>query len=120
MTSNPANYSILIQLARENRKNATEAESVLWKILRSKAEGIKFRRQHVIGDYIADFISLRYGLIVELDGKYNILPEQQISDEERTQRLNEMGFRVIRITNEELLFKTDDVIERIKKECINH
>ena len=78
--------------------------------------GTVFKRQHIIDNYIADFISLRQKLIIEVDGGYHSLPDQLISDEERTEILNYWGYRLIRFTNEEVLFDIDKVLEKVKKE----
>ena len=70
------------------------------------------------GEFIADFVCLPIKLIVELDGRYHSLPEQQISDEERTRWLQQYGFRVIRFTNEQVLCDIDNVLLTIKKNMI--
>lgn len=113
-TSNPMTYRMLKKFVAEHRGNPTEAERVLWEIVRGrKMAGFKFRRQHIISNYIADFVSLREKLIIEVDGLYHQLPENKISDEERTKDLNRLGFEVIRFTNEQVLHETDEVINTI-------
>ena len=69
--ASPDRYGLLKAFARENRKNATLAESVLWEQLRNNTLGVKFLRQHAIGDYIVDFVSRSSGLIIEVDGGYH-------------------------------------------------
>ena len=113
-TADPMLYMRLKAYSKEMRKFATEAESILWEYLRAKQLGKTFKRQHIIGDYIADFVCLESGLIVELDGGYHQLPEQQINDELRTVWLEKHGFRVIRFKNEELLTNIDHCLEIIK------
>ena len=107
-------YPLLWKFAKENRSNSTEAERLLWFYLSNKQLGVRFRRQHIIGQYIADFACLEKMLVVELDGGYHTLPEQQISDEQRTADLQEMGYRVIRFTNEELFNGIELVLTQIK------
>lgn len=107
-------YPRLWQFAKENRNNPTEAERLLWFYLSNKQLGVRFRRQHIIGQYIADFACLEKMLIIELDGGYHSLPEQQISDEQRTVELQEKGYRVVRFTNEELFHGIDLVLTKIK------
>ena len=107
-------YPLLWKFAKENRNNPTEAERLLWFYLSNKQLGVRFRRQHVIGQYIADFACLEKMLIVELDGGYHSLPEQQISDEQRTSDLERLGYRVIRITNEELFHGINLGLTKIK------
>ena len=107
-------YPLLWAFAKENRNNPTEAERLLWFYLSNKQLGVRFRRQHIIGQYIADFACLDKMLIIELDGGYHSLPEQQISDEQRTADLQEKGYRVIRFTNEELFNGIDIILTKIK------
>ena len=114
-TANPFNYDILKEHAKENRQNPTDAENVLWEALRNKQLGDKFRRQHVIGNFIADFISLSSKLVIEVDGEYHNEPEQIEADRLRTKFLNETGFTVLRFTNEEVLGNIEDVLTKIKK-----
>ncbi|MBO7137200.1 MAG: endonuclease domain-containing protein [Bacteroidaceae bacterium] len=115
-TADPFKYTILKEFARENRKNPTQAEEQLWNYLRNGQLGTVFKRQHVIDNYIADFISIRQKLIIEVDGGYHNLSNQINSDEERTEMLNHWGYRIIRFTNEEVLFNIDMVIEKIKRQ----
>jgi len=112
--ANPINYSLLKDFARENRYHPTEAESILWNYLKGYALNYPFRRQYIIGDFIADFACLPKKLVIEIDGGYHQLPEQQVSDEERTQWLNQQGFKVVRFTNEEVIGDIDQVISKIK------
>ena len=109
---------ILKEYAKENRKNSTDAENALWEALRNKQLGEKFRRQHVIGDFIADFISLSSKLVIEIDGDYHNEPEQKEADLLRTKFLNEIGFTVLRFTNEEVLGNTEDVINKINEKAV--
>ncbi len=107
-------YSLLKKDATRMRKNLTEAESILWTILRKKQLGVKFHRQYIIETYIVDFVCLEKQLIIEVDGKYHFTEEQQRWDEERTNILNKYGFTIVRFLNEEVLLSTDNVINKIK------
>ena len=113
-TADPLLYTKLREFAAENRKNQTEAESVLWRFLQRKQLGAAFRRQHIIGDFIADFSCIPLKLVVEVDGKYHQLPEKMVSDEERTSWLESNGFTVLRFTNEQVLQDTNYTINKIK------
>lgn len=113
-TANCANYELLKQFAYTNRAHPTEAENLMWAMLSGKTLGVRFRRQHIIGDYIADFICIRKKLIIEIDGGYHHVLQQIALDEHRTERLNELGFRVLRFTNEEVLGNSEKVLETIK------
>ena len=114
-TASPDRYELLKTFARENRRNATEAEALLWEYLRNNALGVKFLRQHVIGDYIVDFVSRQDGLVLEVDGAYHSEPLQKKDDIQREQVLEQMGYHVIRFTNEEVLYNTERVIEQIEE-----
>lgn len=114
LRADPMVYGLLKEFVVTNRSNPTEAENVLWSIVRGKKmAGFKFRRQHIISNYIADFICLSEQLVIEIDGLYHQLPENKISDEERTKDLNKLGFEVLRFTNDQVLNDTDNVINTI-------
>ena len=113
-TAHPFNYELLKEMAKENRKHATQAEAALWEALRGSNLGEKFRRQHIIGDFIVDFVSLSVKLVIEVDGGYHNDSEQKKADELRTEFLEKTGFKVLRFTNEQVLQDTDKTIEEIK------
>nr|WP_246440137.1 DUF5915 domain-containing protein [Rhabdobacter roseus] len=108
-------FNALKDFARENRKNQTEAEGVLWEVVRNSKLGIKFRRQHAIGEFIADFVSIPARLVVEVDGEIHSLPDYKEYDQVRTEYLEALGYQVIRFSNEEVLDNLDQVIVQIKK-----
>jgi isoleucyl-tRNA synthetase len=113
-TANPQFYNIIKEFAKQNRKNPTQAEDVLWQNLRGKKlEGYKFRRQHQIADFIVDFICLEKRLIIEADGGYHNSPEMQEYDKARSRYLGYYGYKVIRFTNEEIIANTEGVLEKI-------
>ena len=112
-TASSVDYNLLKKHADEHRDNPTEAESVLWELLRSKNIGEKFRRQHIIGEYIVDFVCLKRQLVIEVDGGYHFTPEQQEQDQLRTKELQKLGYREIRFTNEEVLSAPDTVVSKI-------
>jgi len=112
-TTDASTYQLLLDKAREMRKNPTEAESVLWPFLSGDKMGAHFRRQHPVFGYIPDFICISHRLIIEVDGGYHFEGEQPEKDEERTLQLNQAGYVVLRFTNEEVLCNTDVVLEEI-------
>ncbi len=114
-TANCLAYNLLRQFSQENRKNPTEAESILWNALRASQCGVRFRRQHIIGDYIADFVCLPRKLIIEVDGGYHNKSVQQVSDARRSEELMQLGFKVIRVTNEEIIDNIDRVMNKINE-----
>ena len=107
-------WNVLKENARENRKNPTEAEERLWSALRNSQLGFKFRRQHSIDQFIADFACLEKALIVEVDGEIHNTPENRDYDEGRTFELKKKGFQIIQFTNEEVLTQLNVVIDKIK------
>ena len=113
-TASPDRYALLKSFARKNRNNQTDAEWCLWQQLRSGALGVKFKRQHIIYDFIADFVCLEKMLIVEVDGAYHFTDNQMESDAYRTEELERFGFRVLRFTNEEVINDIGKVIKIIK------
>ena len=117
-TASPDRYVLLKEYARENRKQATLAEKVLWNYLRTGLYGERFLRQHIIGDFIVDFMCLPAKLIIEVDGGYHNIGNQQTLDEKRTEWLEKKGYKVIRFTNEEVLSDTKNVIIKLKNELL--
>ena len=109
-------YDLLKRFSKDNRRYATEAESILWNLLRGKQLGVRFRRQHPVEGYIPDFICLPCKLIIEVDGGYHYLEGQPISDEERTVYLEAKGYHVLRFTNEEVIAAPEKVLSLIKDE----
>jgi very-short-patch-repair endonuclease len=102
--------------ARENRRNLTSAEYDLWQILRSRRlNGIKFRRQHPVEQFIVDFYCHEAKLVIEVDGGYHDRPGQAEADKGRERRLAELGLTVIRFTNEEVMYNIDLVRSRIER-----
>ncbi|KAF0238115.1 MAG: isoleucyl-tRNA [Prolixibacteraceae bacterium] len=113
-TARNSSYNLLKELALKQKENPTEAEIFLWKNLRGKKlEGYKFRRQHIIDQFIADFVCLEKQLIIEVDGGYHSLPEVQVSDEQRTDILNELGFKILRFSNERIFQDIEGVLSEI-------
>jgi len=100
--------------AKQLRTNATDAERLLWQRLRSRQlAGYKFRRQHPIGPYFADFACVEARLVVELDGGQHVTPEGLLSDERRSAALAAQGYVVLRFWNHDVLQQADVVLERI-------
>ena len=104
----------IFNFARTLRTDQTETEKILWRYLRSKRlGGYKFRRQHPIKNYIADFYCHEARLVIEVDGNIHMVPDQKTYDEGRTYDLKKEGVRVIRFRNEEITDNIGFVLERI-------
>jgi len=104
----------LLRRARELRQNATDAEHVLWQLLRNRQLlGYKFRRQHPLAGYVLDFYCHETKLAVELDGSQHTQPDQAAYDAERTRILEAEGLRVLRFWNNDVLRNIEAVLEVI-------
>ena len=111
--ASPDRYGLLKEYAKKNRNNMTIGEKALLSSLRHKFLGHRFYRQYIIADYIVDFLCHEGGVIIEVDGGYHSEPRQAEDDELRTQRLEQLGFHVLRFSNEEILENIEDVENRI-------
>ena len=104
------------KLAREFRKEATDAERLLWIYLRARRlNNLKFRRQQPIGNYIVDFVCFEKKLIIEVDGGHHSANEER--DLERTSWLKQKGYNVIRFWNNDVLHNCRGVLEEILEQC---
>lgn len=113
-TADPVTDELLKEFVKTHRSHPTQAEDALWQQLHGKQlQGYTFLRQHIIGDYIADFVCFPAKLIIEIDRLIHQLPQNKTGDEERTVWLKQQEFTVIRFTNEEVLFDTDKTVSRI-------
>lgn len=106
---------LLFALAKELRNNVTEAEMILWNYLRTKPLGYKFRRQHPIGQYIADFFCYKLHLVIEADGSVHDSDEARKYDQDRDRNLEEADIRVLRISNSDIFRNLTAVIGIIEK-----
>ena len=102
--------------AHQLRKSQTPAEGMLWQFLRNrKLWGYKFRRQHPIGPFIADFYCAEVRLVVEIDGSSHLNQEEY--DQTRTTWLEDQGCHVIRFRYDEVIHQLNDVAEEILSVC---
>ena len=110
----------LLEFAKSMRHNATDAENLMWQLLRAKRfMNLKFRRQHVIKPYIVDFYCHELGLVVELDGSQHGTDDGIEYDAERTQFLEALGLKVVRYWNHEVLGQTDMILEDLWEICFS-
>ena len=106
------------QAARRLRKNLTPAEAQLWSALRNKQlEGLRFRCQHPVGNFILDFYCPSRKLVVEVDGK--IHDRQTDYDDARTAKLEEYGYRVLRFGNQQVINDLPQILAEIKRAAIS-
>ncbi|MDA8170936.1 MAG: endonuclease domain-containing protein [Nitrospiraceae bacterium] len=104
----------LLQACRDLRRNSTDAENLLWRLLRGRQlNGAKFRRQHPIGHFILDFYCDELKLAIELDGGGHAEEKQKLYDEQRTRALEGEGIKVLRFWNNDVLTRTEAILETI-------
>jgi len=107
--------SITHQRARELRRSLTPAEQILWEVLKNRQlEGYKFRRQHPIYRYIADFYCHELRLVIELDGEVHDEIDQQEHDSNRDLVIREFSVRILRFKNQEVINDPKNVVEKVK------
>jgi very-short-patch-repair endonuclease len=105
--------------AKQLRKQLTNAETILWsRLRRDSIQGRRFRRQHPIGPYVADFACMPIRLVIELDGETHSSPKEQKHDRVRDRYLNEHGWHVVRIWNGDVFENLDGVLEMIHNAVI--
>ena len=108
----------LFEKAKDLRKNMTPAELKLWEYIKdNQILGLRFRRQHPIDIFIADFYCHQIKLVIELDGGIHTKPENREYDENRTAELERLGIAVIRFKNEEVMENIERVVSQLNKVC---
>ena len=111
----------LVAYAKDLRSASTDAERILWSHIRAKRlDGLKFRRQHPIGEYIVDFVCLERKIVVELDGSQHAALKSKEYDRKRDAWLKKEGYTVLRFWDNEFLLKTREVLEVIREHCLRH
>jgi len=110
----------LLLFAKTMRHTATDAEQLMWQLLRAKQfMNLKFRRQHVIAPYIVDFYCHELGLVIELDGSQHGADDAIEYDAERTKFLEALGFRVVRYWNYDVLNSTEMISDDLWNICLD-
>jgi very-short-patch-repair endonuclease len=104
-----------LQRARELRHEMTPAEKILWDEVRANKLGVHFRRQQIVAGFIVDFYCHAASLVIELDGGIHNAKNQKENDTEREKALREMGLKVIRFRNEEVIGQLPDVLNTIRE-----
>lgn len=106
-----------VRRARNLRGGMSLPEVLLWRELRKRPGGFKFRRQHPVGPYIGDFVCLAARLVIEIDGEAHDRGDRPERDENRDAWLAEKGYRTMRIAAREVLSDLESVIEGIVTQC---
>jgi very-short-patch-repair endonuclease len=106
-----------IELARQERRSGNLPEVVLWRALRSRPGGLKFRRQHPIGPYVLDFACLSARLAIEVDGAIHAHGDRARRDMVRDARLESVGFRTLRVRAADVLSDLDSVVRGVVAAC---
>ncbi|MEG0131757.1 MAG: endonuclease domain-containing protein [Acinetobacter sp.] len=108
----------LLEFAKTMRSNATDAENLMWQLLRAKHfMNLKFRRQHVIAPYIVDFYCHEIGLVIELDGSQHGTVDAIGYDAERTKFLEALDLKVVRYWNHDVLGNIEAVLVDLWNTC---
>ncbi len=108
---------VIFKLGRDLRKNMTKAEVILWNVIRGKnLKDLRFRRQHPIAKFVVDFYCHEKKLVIELDGNVHDTEEAKEKDKLRSELLEQLGLKVIRFRNEEVLNNLKEVVKKIISE----
>jgi len=106
----------IYNIARKLRKNSTEQERIMWKLLRNrKFKNLKFKRQVPVGNYVADFLCEEKKLIIEIDGGQHNESENIIKDNTRTKYFESEGYNIIRFWNNEVTENLSGVYDKLSK-----
>ena len=106
---------IIFQNAKHLRNHVTNAEMIFWARLKECFPLLRFRRQHPMSDYVADFYSHKLKLVIEIDGSIHELEAVQKNDQEKEAHFISLGLTVIRFTNDDIKHRIDACIDEIKK-----
>lgn len=106
---------LIFDLAKDLRKNMTQAELILWGYLKAGLNGLKFRRQHPLGIYVVDFYCHKLKLVIEIDGSIHNQLDIIESDKIRQQDLEKWGYSVVGFTNDEVVKSADNVLRTIQE-----
>ena len=106
-------YPQIFANAKHLRANMTPAELILWQHLRNNKMGVRFKAQHPLKHFIADFYSFPIRLVIEIDGSIHDLIQKE--DAERTKEIEETGNMVIRFSNDDIFYNLENVLSRIRE-----
>jgi len=107
-------HPLVFEMARNLRKNMTHAEMILWGYLKNNFEGYRFRRQHPVNMYIADFYCHKLKLIIEVDGSIHYRDDVKENDIKKENDLKDMGYTIIRFSNDEVGKSANRVLEQLR------
>lgn len=105
----------IFQIAERLRRDMTETEKLIWEKVSKNQLGVRIRRQHPIWKFIADFYCHELKLVIEIDGKIHVQPENKAYDISRDIILRDFKIEIIRFTNDEVINNTDRVVQEIKR-----
>ena len=109
---------VVVKFAKDHRKNSTNTEEFLWLLLKNRQlNGVKFRRQEPMGQYIADFVNHENKLVIELDGWQHYHSREK--DVDRDAWFSSRGYTVLRFRNDEISDNRDEVLEAIRKQLLS-
>lgn len=111
---------IVFENAKQLRNTMTDAETVLWMQVRNGISGCKFRRQHPIGPFIADFYCHKAKLVVEIDGTIHKLSEVKQADEDKEDFLVQNGYSLLRFSNKQVMTSIEYILQAITQTISNN
>lgn len=106
---------VIFANAKKLRNEPTASEIIFWSLLKQHFPDYRFKRQHPISQYIADFYCHKLKLVIEIDGAFHLSDESKINDKIRDEFMQSLGLEIIRFTNQEVCEKGENVIMRLKK-----
>jgi len=104
----------IFENARRLRNELTPSEIICWGLLKQHFSEYKFRRQHPLSQYIADFYCHKLKLVIEIDGRIHLSREVRDNDKIRDKFMQSLGLKVIRLTNDEVCENGEDVVRKLK------
>jgi len=105
---------IIFANARELRNKPTSTEIIFWNLIKQNFPGFRFKRQHPISQYIADFYCHKLMLVIEIDGSIHRTEEAKESDLIRDEFMESLNLKVLRFTNDEVCKNGENVVEKLK------
>lgn len=106
---------VIFANAKKLRNEPTASEIIFWSLLKQHFPDYRFKRQHPISQYIADFYCHKLKLVIEIDGAFHLSDESKINDKIRDEFMQSLGLEIIRFTNQEVCEKGENIIMRLKK-----
>ncbi|MEO6289082.1 MAG: endonuclease domain-containing protein [Ginsengibacter sp.] len=106
---------IIFANAKKLRNEPTPSEIIFWSLLKQHFSGTRFKRQHPISQYVADFYCHKFKLVIEIDGDVRLSEEAKANDKLRDEHMQSLGVEIIRFPNEEVCKNGEAVVKKLKE-----